>query len=94
MPRSSLTALYLSPHARQRANARSISAEAIDAALRWGRRCWSHGDQIWRLDRRCVQRAAAKGVRVDAHEGVTVVQAPDGSIITVYRNRDPRRIRR
>ena len=83
-----------SHHARRRADARSISAAAIDATLSWGRRSWSHGDRVFRLDRRTVERARVDGVRIDQHEGVTVVLSADGTIKTTFRNRTPRRILR
>lgn len=84
----------LSQHAHRRTTARRLSTRAIEAALTWGRRYWSHGDQVFRLDRRCVRRAASEGIRLDCFEGVTVVVAPTGTIVTVWRNRSPRRIRR
>lgn len=81
-------------HAHRRADARRISAPAIEATLAWGRRTWSHGDQVFRLDRRSVEHARRQGLRLDAHEGVTVVLAADGTIKTTFRNRNPRRILR
>ena len=83
-----------SAHAARRTGARGLSPAAIDAALRWGRRYWSHGDQVFRLDHRSVVQAREAGVRVDAHEGVTVVLTADGVVRTAWRHRSPGRIKR
>lgn len=85
--------LPFTPHAAIRRGSRRIPAEAIAAAIQWGRRYRSHQDLVWRLDRRTVQQARRAGVRVDQYEGVTVVLTPGGVVRTVWRNRTPRRIR-
>ncbi len=92
MARRSSPHIFFTYHGLHRADARGISGHAIDATRRWGRRMWSHGDQVFRLDRRCVERARMAGVRIDQHEGVTVVLSPDGRVKTTFRNRNPRRI--
>jgi len=94
MPFRSLPRYALSSHARSRLCSRGVSREALEAALRWGRRTWSHGDLVFRLDRRSVAAARAYGIRVDAHEGTTVVLMHDGTVRTVWRNRSPCRILR
>ena len=81
-------------HSWRRASGRRISSRAINAAICWGRRTWTHGDRQYRLDRRSVQRAAEVGVDVRGFEGVTVILTPDQHIRTVWCNRNPRRIRR
>lgn len=87
-------ALVISTHAHRRSSSRRIPEEAITAAIRWGRRYWTHGDLAWRLDRRSVEAARRCGVRVDDYEGVTVIVATGGVVRTVWCNRTPRRIRR
>lgn len=94
MRRQSKDALTFTAHGARRSSQRRLSRAAISAALDWGRMVRSHGDQIYRLDRRSVSRARAAGVLVDKHEGVTVVLTPDGRVRTAYRNRQPKRIRR
>ena len=94
MARRSAHPVTYSIHAQRRADARIISPAAVDAAIAWGRRTWSYGDQVFRLDRRSVARARWHGLRLDLHEGVTVVLGVDGTIKTTFRNRDPRRILR
>lgn len=82
----------LTRHASERANARHITADAIVAALDWGREYWSHGAVVCRLDRRSVRRAARAGCRLEAYEGVTVVLLPRGPVVTAWRARRPARI--
>lgn len=94
MPTRQLPAYRLSNHARRRLDARGVSVASLEAALRFGRRTWSHGDLTFRLDRRSTEEARLHGVRVDAHEGTTVILTQDGTVRTVWRNRSPRRIRR
>jgi hypothetical protein len=84
--------LPLTAHAKRRVHARRIPLEALDAAIQWGRAYRSRGDQIYRLDRRSVQHAAAQGVDLRAYEGVTVVVTPDARARTAWRNRTPHRI--
>lgn len=90
----SLPPYRLSKHARVRLDARGVSMDALEAALRWGRRGWSQGALRYRLDRRSVDTARRQGVRVDAHEGTTVILSPSGLVLTIWRNRQPHRIRR
>lgn len=94
MPGRPLPPYSLSLHARSRLDARGVSKTALEAALRWGRRTWSHGDLCFRLDHRSVAVARKRGVRVDAHEGTTVIITQDGTVRTIWRNRAPRRLRR
>jgi len=88
------TAFTFTRHGRLRSDARRISRPEIQAALRWGRRYHSHGDRVFRLDRRSVARARSHGLRLDHFEGTTVVVTADGAIRTCWKNRNPRRIRR
>jgi len=83
-----------SHHAQMRLHGRGMSVRSVEAALRWGRRAWSHGDCLYRLDRRSVAQARKLGVRVDSHEGTNVILTRDHVIRTIWRNRSPRRIRR
>lgn len=81
-------------HARQRRDARRITDAGIEAALTWGR-TWHHDGYIFhRIDRRTVTRARRQGADLGAFEGVLVVEGPDGAIVTVFRNREGRRVRR
>ncbi|MCB9795190.1 MAG: hypothetical protein H6741_21005 [Alphaproteobacteria bacterium] len=86
--------LGLTKHAWKRLCGRGVSRASITAALRWGRRTWSHGELHYFLGKRAVKAARRQGVRVDAHEGTTVILSLDDQIVTVYRNRQPKRRRR
>lgn len=92
--RPSYEELSLSRHAARRCAQRSVQESAIRAALRWGRRYWSHGDVVYRLDRRSVENARRQGASVDRFEGTTLVVTGDGCIRTAWKNRNPRRVRR
>lgn len=84
----------MSRHAMRRAHARGISSAAIDAALEFGRAYRCGDATVYRLDRRMVLTASARGHNLRRHEGVHVVEADDGTVLTTYRNRNPPRIHR
>ena len=81
-------------HAWRRISSRSITEEGIEAAIIHGRRYWNQGREVFRLDRRSVQKAKQFGVHLQAYEGIHVVLGADGDIITAYRNRTGKRIPR
>jgi hypothetical protein len=66
---------------------------AVEAALRFGRVAHVRGGQIHAIGRKEVARYRQAGIDLTRYEGVQVVCAPDGAILTVYRNRDFRRLR-
>ena len=86
--------LDLSQHAVERADARSIPRAAIAAVIGHGRRYRSHGAWAYRLDRRSLAAAGIRGRELSAFEGVHVIVSDEGTVITVYRNRRGRRVRR
>ena len=86
--------VWFTQHGWERATARGISKDGVAAALRWGRRYWSRGCRVHRLDRRSVARARHRGDDIHEHEGITAVVSPCGLVVTTYRNRNPRRVRR
>jgi hypothetical protein len=86
--------LPMTRHALERIAARRIPFEAVEATIDWGR-VWHHdGVLFFRLDRRTVRRASRSGEDVRRHEGVHVVCATGGEVLTLYRNREGRRVRR
>ncbi len=91
---NSTTPLVFTRHGHMRSDSRRVSRPQIRATLRWGRRYYSFGDRVYRLDRRSVAKARERGVRLDDFEGTTVVVTPDGTIRTCWKNRNPSRIRR
>ncbi len=80
-------------HADLRANARRLSRQAVFAALEFGRRVYTRGAMICAIGRREVSRFALLGIDLSEFEGIQVVCAADGTLITVYRNRDFSRLR-
>jgi hypothetical protein len=74
-------------------DARSISIEALRSALKYGRTTWTRGARIFAIGRKEVQFYRAHGVDLSRFEGVHVVESADGTVITVYRNRDLRGLR-
>ena len=83
----------LSRHGRQQMHARRLSIRAIEAALGFGRVVHTRGAAIHTLGRREVDRLARRRLDLRPYEGVQVVCAPDGGVLTAYRNRDFRRLR-
>lgn len=81
-------------HAVQKMHARRLSAEAVTMAMACGRVAWTRGARIFAIGRREVERYRAYGIDLNPFEGVQVVTKPDGAILTVYRNRDRRGLRR
>src|SRR5712691_9262955 len=80
-------------HAVDQMDARSLSIDAITHALTYGRHVWTRGARVFAIGRREVEQYRAMGVNLNPYEGVQVVTAADGTILTVYRNRDLRGLR-
>jgi hypothetical protein len=88
-PTSHLVEGYaLSEHAQKRMRMRGLPAEALRAALLYGRIVHTRDAEFYVIGHQEVRRYATEGIDLSAYEGVHVVCDPDGSIITVYRNRD------
>ena len=86
--------IEISEHAWRRITARRIRKDAIVATLTHGRRYWNEGRQVFRLDRRSVQKAQRIGCNLSRFEGVHVVLGDDGRVVTAYRNRNGKRVPR
>lgn len=81
-------------HACRRMTRRRISLELVDAVLDYGEERRTGDTRVYAVGRRCVQRAARRGVDIRVAEGVHVVCGVDGCIITVFRDRALRTYRR
>lgn len=83
-----------SPHARRRSAQRSVPQEHIDLALAWGRLIPQGGGRVaWHLGHREAADARDTGVRIPERAvGLAVVLAADGTIVTVVRSDDRRRL--
>lgn len=83
----------LTHHARKRMGMRGISSSAIQAALDYGRVVHTRGADIFVIGRKEVVRLAKSSIDVSDYEGVQVVCAAGGPILTVYRNKNFRGLR-
>jgi hypothetical protein len=77
----------LTNHAKERMATRGLRANAIDAALAYGRVVHIRGADIYAIGRKEIARCAKEGIDLSAYDGVQVVVTADGAILTVYRNR-------
>jgi hypothetical protein len=72
---------------------RSIPPAAIEAAFLYGTPIRQPGGRIaWHIGRREAKLARAAGCDLPRLEGVTVVEAPDGALVTVIRSPDRARL--
>ena len=83
----------LTAHAQQRMTTRKLSHEAITAAMVFGRSIRTRGAEIQVIGRKEVQQYRQHGIDLAPFEGVQLVCALDGAILTVYRNHDFRQLR-
>ena len=72
---------------------RGINHAAIDAVLEFGREVFTRGAVIHAIGRREIEQWAEDGIDLSPYDGVQVVCAHDGSVMTVYRNRNFRGLR-
>jgi hypothetical protein len=82
------TGIRLTEHARERMTQRRISPGAVEAALEYGRELHLRGALIYAIGRREVERYRTLGVDLSDLDGLQVVCAPSGAVVTTYRNRD------
>jgi hypothetical protein len=83
----------LTHHARERMATRGLRADAIDAALSYGRVAHVRGADIYAIGRKEIARYAGEGIDLSAYDGVQVVVTANCVILTVYRNRSFRGLR-
>lgn len=83
----------LTRHAIDRSRSRGIPTEAIDLVLSHGKHRAIRGADVYTLGWRQVRRCAQLGVDLSRFEGIEVVCAHDGRVLTVYRNNNPHALR-
>jgi len=83
----------LTQHAWERMSGRGLSPTAISLVLDYGRAAQIRGAIIYVVGRKEVERYRQDGIELSPVEGVQVVCAESGAILTVYRNRDLRGLR-
>jgi hypothetical protein len=74
-------------HAKKQMQSRGISDAAIEAALDYGRVVFTRGATLYVIGRKEIEKEARRGVDLGGFNGIHVVCAKDGVVITTYRNR-------
>lgn len=92
-PNRTVGRFTLTNHAKERMATRGLRADAIDAALAYGRVVYVRGADIYAIGRKEIARYAEEGIDLSSYDGVQVVVTADGAILTVYRNRSFNRLR-
>ena len=85
--------LQLTRHAIQRMQQRGISTEQIEAVLAYGRTIEEGRVVRQMIGRNEVAEYRREGINLSAMQGVHLVLADDGSVITAFRSQDLRRYR-
>lgn len=85
--------LSLTNHAQTRMDERRLSKETVSTVMTYGRLARVRGAEIYAVGRKEVERYKARGVDLRRFEGAQVVCHPNGTILTVYRNKDFRGLR-
>ncbi len=83
----------LTLHATDRSRTRGIPTAAIDAVMEFGKHRAIRGADIYTLGWRELRFYARAGIDLSRWEGVEVVCAHDGHVLTVYRNQNPHALR-
>lgn len=83
----------LTRHARYRMSGRGISDSAINLVLAYGRQFHVRGAIIYVVGRKEINFFESQGIDLSNLDGIQVVCASDGTVMTVYRNRDFRGLR-
>lgn len=85
----------LSDHASRRSKTRCVSLPALELVLDWGQ-TWRQpaGRTLSFVGKRALKRAAASGVDATQARNLGAVVAGDGTVVTVIRSSDLRRMKR
>ena len=90
--------IVITPHAWRRMSQRSINIRQIIVALNWGKMYYVHNAINFVMTKSILRRLTAKGIRIDPKvEGLHVVAKVSSSnytIITVYKNKDIKAIKK
>lgn len=85
----------LTGHAASRMGSRRISRDDVAAVMSYGRCYHVRGAVVYALGHRDSELWRKEGVRLERIEGLQVVCTPeDDAVITVYRNKDFRSLRK
>ncbi len=83
----------LTHHANYRSRTRCIPTYAIELVISYGKHRAIRGADVYTLGWREVQFQAQHGLDLTRWEGIEVVCANDGYVLTAYRNRNPHALR-
>ena len=83
----------LSRHAWKRMGARGVSSSAINRVLTFGRVVHARGATLYVIGRKEIKRYMDRGIDLDDLHGMQVICSKNGTIMTLYRNRDLRSLR-
>lgn len=83
----------LSHHAWQRMGARGVSSSAINKVLTFGRVVHTRGATIYVIGRKEIKRYMGQGENLDNLQGMQIICSNNGTIITLYRNRNLRSLK-
>ncbi len=86
-------AFGLTRHAWERMSGRGFSPETVRKVLSFGRVAHVRGATIFAVGRKEIVRYSQRGVDLAGLNGIQVVCAESGAVLTVYRNRDLRGLR-
>lgn len=90
---SSPSHIQVRQHAERRMSQRNISPRAVEVVLDFGRSVLTRGAEVFGIGRKEVRRYRDV-IDLSAYEGVMVVCGLDGQVLTTYRNRCFRGLRR
>jgi len=76
----------LSRHARQRMEKRGIREGVIETVIRYGRCYLERGAEIYVVGSKEIRRHRKEGIDLSRLNGIHVVCAADGTVMTAYRN--------
>ncbi len=96
LPRCFIPECILTDHGLVRMVQRSLDQSDIFECELWGRHArYQHGGvDLWRIDCGIIRRLSRLVPGLGRLEGVTVIESPEGVVITAYRNRVGRRLLR
>lgn len=85
---------YLTQHAWQRMSQRGISPDAVRTALEYGRSAYTRGALVFAIGKNEVRHYRRLETDLAELDGIHVVCDPAGAVLTVYRNRNLRALRK
>ncbi len=82
----------ITSHAWKRMCTRRISMGALESVIQYGRIFYTRGAKIYAIGRKEVEKFRQQQ-DLSSYEGIQIVCSHSGSILTVYKNQDFRKLR-